>query len=251
MTQNAIEPIVPGSLRDQIRIGIDEYLRDPLAFPSEFVSWIPQRVEQVGIVTPQSNVIGSYTTADSVGGLGTPVHGKTVMIRAGTSPYHFAQLTYDDVYGKWVSTVVLNSSLSSFVVGGATSTFTNVSETANAGRTQIPGFKALYTAGLRPQTHMMAFGSSNTAQTNSLRPAIYEVSNGDASLNKVAHGGQIDWVGITTPQQWRITSGWSDATFTATPADAEAVLSFQYDSDTSGIQANNISVLMRWVANPV
>ena len=112
ITLTSVEPIVPGSLRDQIRQGVDEYLRDPLQFPVEFVSWIPQRVEQVGIIVPRSNVTGAYTTADTVAGMGTAVHGRPCMIRAGSSPYHFVQMTYDDVYGKWVSTVVFTGTIS-------------------------------------------------------------------------------------------------------------------------------------------
>lgn len=250
MTDTAVEPIVPGSLRDTIRREIDGYLRDPLAFPSEFVSWIPQRVEQVGITTPRSNIIGAYTTADTISGLGAAVHGRPCMVRAGTAPYHFVQMTYDDVYGKWVSSSVLNATIGTVAIGAATGgVWTNLAEAAAYARPQIPGFKALYDAGLRPQAHIMALGQSANTLTNSLRPAIYELNSGDASLNKIAHGGQIDWVSVTG-NQWRLAAGWSDMTFTASPSEAEAVLSVQYDHDI-GSTYWNISVLTRWVANPV
>lgn len=247
MTETEIEPIVPGSLRDTIRREIDGYLRDPLAFPPEFVSWIPQRVEQVGIVTPQSNVIGSYTTADSVSGLGTPIHGKTVMIRAGTAPYHFAQVTYDDVLGKWVSTVMVATTIDTFFANSTAGVFTDLSESSAFQRSQIPGFKALYDAGLRPQTHIVGRGVSSGGTTNSLRPSIHEFNSGDTALNKIAHGQQLDWPSVTTPQ-WRVGSGWSDVTFTSTPSEAEALLALQL---AMGVAANfhNMSVLMRWVAN--
>lgn len=250
MTDTAVEPIVPGSLRDTIRREIDGYLRDPLAFPSEFVSWIPQRVEQVGILSPRSNLIGVYTTADTVSGLGEAVHGRTCMVRAGSSPFFFAQLTYDDVYSKWISDAVLVATVITFTTSNTSGVWTSLSETATAyTRTQIPGFKALYDAGLRPQTHIMSFGSSNVGNTNSLRPTIYEFSVGDSSLNKIAHGGQLDWSGSAT-QTWRATSNWSDVTFTATPTETEAVLFVQFDADMASTFTNT-SILMRWVADRV
>ena len=251
MTNTATEPVVPGSLRDTIRREIDGYLRDPLAFPSEFVSWIPQRVEQVGITSPRSNVTGAYTTADTISGLGAAVHGRPTMIRAGAAPYHFMQMTYDDVFAKWVSTMIFTATLGNFTAPGPTATvWTSPTEGTTLQRQHIPGFKALYDAGLRPQTYILAQGASTAGLTHSLRASILGFASGDTNPTVIAHSnGQIDWAG-NTGTIWRVSSGWSDVTFDSIPSEAEALLSFQWDTD-GAVTFNHVSTMLRWVANPV
>lgn len=240
------------ALTDIIKDTIDEYLRDPLAFPEEFRSWVPQWTETVGITVPRSSVTGAYTTADTVGELGEPVHGRPCMIRVGSSaPYDFVQMTFDQIANLWVST----QTWAGFTIDdgwfNASTTYIDMTSTYFS-PIHLPSLALMVGAGLRPQVMTAGlFRPGNSANTAFLRSAIYEYNNADTALSAVGIGGEISYTGSTTPAYK--SSGWGDVTFSPSPTETNGYLVAQSKITGGGgivMYATLVNVALRWVADP-
>jgi len=177
------------------------------------------------------------------------------------------QLQGDTVYGKWVSTqthgaaqVDLDDDLGSSwaTLEGATSTLTAVPPIA------LPGHRAFYDAGLRPQVwigtriEISVFSGTGTLH-GEVRSIIQEISDGDTgAATTIAASPSI--VGLTatngggTVVSWE-TGGWQDFTYDPTPADDHAFLNVQgrylVESGNPLPGSENVSdtiVAVRWVS---
>lgn len=215
-----------------------------------FKRYIRNYIEQQGIDVPRSQVIGAYTTADTVTGLGEAVHGRPCTVRAGSTPYEFVQMTYDDVYGKWVSSENWFSSQISatFQVTGAGSDSYTVVAGTNFPGIILPSFTALYSAGLRPQVFVAAnIDLDATPATGFVQAAVYQFNSGDTSLAVVGTGGEITHNSTTATYK---ASGWSDVTFSPTPSESHAYLRAQakVSSTSRAADFTELSIAVRWVS---
>jgi hypothetical protein len=232
------------SFEERVKDVVRDVFKDVLSLPEEFRSWIPYWVEQYGVLIPRGQVLGSYTTAESVAELGEPAHGRPVTLRAGSSPYYFVQFTYDEVYGKWVSTA-------HWTVGQiGTYTFSNTdylpATVGEVGYVMLPGFKAIYDAGARPQVSVVGQLDNSDAGTTFIQANIREFASGDTGFNEIGTGGEISHPGTTATIKW---SDWSTVTFgSITDANAVLTLANKVSSGTGTVE--RASVNLRWVADP-
>lgn len=234
------------AFEDRVREILDDYLRDPLAFPEEFRSWVPEWTQTVGIVTPRSSVTGLYTTGDSIGDLGEPAHGRPCMLRLGASaPYDFVQMTFDEVAGLWVSTSTWDGSqIASHNTSGTS--YADVPSTMFC-PVQVPSLAAAVAAGLRPQVFVSCqFAFVGASEEGYLRAAIYEYTDGDTSLSLVGTGGEI----TTATNNAYKASGWSDVTWSPTPSEANGYIVAQTKHVTGSVGPAAMNIAFRWVADP-
>jgi hypothetical protein len=233
------------SFEERVKQVVYNTLKDVIALPEELRSWIPYWVEQYGIAVPRSQVIGNYTTAESISDAGEAAHGRTVAIRAGSSPYEFIQMTYDGTYGKWVSSQIWS------IVEETSGNWTDASWTLAPAFVPIfiPNFKALYDAGLRPQVFVSSkLRISSGAGTAEVRGRFYEVSDGDTAENAIASTSSVS---NTTGTLTYKMSGWTDPTFASPPADTHCYLRAERQV-SGGATANrsDLTLALRWVASP-
>lgn len=227
-----------GDFEQRVRDVVLATLRDPGVLPQEFKGWLPRWVEPL-IEVPRSQVVGAYTTAADVAGLGEAVHGRPSTVRAGASPYEFLQMTYDDVYGKWVSGQIwatLAGSVTPIMDWGVAS--------ADAGFV-IPNFIDLYDADLRPQvfTGFRAYPAGGAALH--LRAGIYDTETGAADLTEIGSGAEIS----TSSSEFKM-SGWQDVTFDSAPTQQHAYVYPQTKRvGGTGGSISRVSVALRWVSS--
>lgn len=237
------------ALNDIINDTIDERLRDPLGLPEEFRGWVPEWVGTVGIPVPRGNVIGAYTTADTVGELGEAVHGRPCMLRVGSAaPYDFVQMTFDAVANLWVSTQTWETFGS---VGNASSTsYTDVISVSNgtAYPVVIPNFPELIASGVRPQVNV--YGRTGaTGGTNQvfIRANLGEFASGDTTLSSCGTAGEVS----STTASALLSSGWTDLTVSPTPTEEFGMPMPQVKCATLLTPLlYSAAVTLRWVADP-
>jgi hypothetical protein len=177
------------SFEERVKQVVYNTLKDVIALPEELRSWIPYWVEQYGIAVPRSQVIGAYTTADSVSELGEEAHGRICMIRAGASPYDFIQVTYDQNYDKWVSSPTTICKQINPGAGETTTSASYVDSTTTTPST-LP-WRTFSDAGLTMQFRLMSVMLvSSGAQTGTLTIQFTPFANGGAAgtaVNSAAH----------------------------------------------------------------
>jgi hypothetical protein len=166
------------SFEERINQVLDKRLRDQTTLPAEFRSWLPKFIEIQDIRLPISQVSGANLTGESVEDLGGDVHGRVGMVRAGTDPYDFVQLTFDAVYDKWVSPP--------FVVF-ATLTGDTTTATTYTTRAELPPipWEVLDTAGLKPQfrlTTMLLNGNALYTTTLTLGFCTWTTAGSASSI---------------------------------------------------------------------
>lgn len=243
-------------LRTVIREEIQAVFGDPLGpfFPEDLrslvVSWVQGGGGQVG----RSSVVGLYTTAATVSEFGEFALGRPVTLRAGSDPFHFIQMTADPVYGKWVSSQLwYERQISAAVVTDANTSYVHAARSAIT-RFTIPGFKAFYDAGLRPQVYVVAsMAPSGSGFTTFARVGILQTSVGDTgdmptAGSEIATGGEITRTGSTV--RAFVESGWGDVTFSSAPTKTtgHCVLQFKQSAGTGAYM--DLSYALRWVADP-
>lgn len=225
------------SFEQRVRDVVLATLRDPGVLPQEFKGWIPRWVEPL-IELPRSQVVGAYTTGEDVGGLGETVHGRPCTVRAGATPYEFLQMTYDDVYGKWVSGQIWTTLVDGYTP--YTSWFTNVS-----GGFMIPNFLDLYDADLRPQVFTAGLFAPTGGATLHLRATIYDAETGGLGGTTLATPAEI-----STANNEHKMSGWQDVTFDSAPTKQHA---YVYPETKrvggTGGTISRIAVNLRWVSS--
>jgi hypothetical protein len=168
------------SFEERVKGVVYDTLKDVLALPEELRSWIPYWVEQYGIAVPRNQIIGAYTTADTVSELGEEAHGRICMIRAGATPYDFIQVTYDQNYGKWVSSPTTICTQINPGAGETTTSATYVDSTTTSPST-LP-WQTFSDAGLTMQFRLMAVMLvSSGAQTGALTIQFTPFSSGGAA----------------------------------------------------------------------
>lgn len=240
-------------IRDMAReVARDEVYRalsSPIDFPGELKAWIPQYVAIAGIQLPSSDVVGTYTTASTIAGLGAPVHGRPCAIRAGSSPYEFIQVTYDEVYEKWISSNIWHSFMTGLITVNVTS-YTDLAAT-EFGVLYIPNFKDLYDAGLRPQiATAAAITCANSAYTVYFRSSLYQIASGDTAYGtQLATAGEVSHTGNTT-ETYKF-SGWTTPTVTV-PTKQHAYFIGQKNASTGSVSnlLGKLGLGLRWVADP-
>lgn len=222
----------------RVREIVLETLRDPGVLPQEFKGWIPRWVEPL-IELPRSQVVGAYTTGSDVDGLGEATHGRPCTVRAGSSPYEFVQMTYDDVYGKWVAGQIWTTLAESNIPGTSWATIT-------ANGYLVPNFLDLYDAGLRPQVFAGGQFDPVGGATLHLRAAIYDTETAAGGLTEIAHGGEIS----TAATEMRMSGGWQDVTFDSAPTQQHAYIYPQTKRvGGSGGTIARAAVALRWVSS--
>lgn len=239
-------------LRRTIKEEIVTFLEAPLDYPQGFKSWLISYLSASNLRLPRSAVNGLYTVADSIAELGEPAHGRPCMVRVGSDPYDWVQMTYDDIAGLWVST----QTWSTLQIEQHTPTTTSYTDLNMSGPNwdQAPvtlthvGDKIA--AGLKPQVSVAGKISSNAAGTMYLQAAINEFNDSDTALSTGATGGEISITNTTTATYK--ASDWVDMTVTSLTEDY-ALLSLQskYASAAPVIGAIQASASFRWVADPV
>jgi hypothetical protein len=258
-------PDAPDSFEARVRQVIDDYLNDPVfRLPSGFKQWLPPFIELSGIQLPADSVPGSrvITSLDAVPEGNS---GQLVTLRAGSSPYHFLQLTYDSTYQRWVSSQVWysfwvdnnNENVSPYGYSAPSTTFTDIAN-GYMGRIAIPGFSSLYSAGLRPQAQFYfkfrASSGDGTLRTVSARLSIIEVGNSFTNYSSsIATTDTILSVSSNTPSPVLIfkTSGsFVDFTFSNTPSQEFGVVTVQTKAEPSGssMQITDGAIALRWVS---
>ena len=140
------------SFEERVNKIVDKRLGDPTRFPSEYRSWLPKWIETQNIQLPISQVQGLYLTAENATNLGGDVHGRIGMIRGGSSPYDFIQVTFDSIYGKWVSDPSIFCSQIQTVFSTTNTTYT----IDDKGTLGISNWLTFDTAGLKPQFRFFA-----------------------------------------------------------------------------------------------
>lgn len=237
------------ALKDIINDTISEYLRDPLAFPEEFRSWVPEWTETVGIITPRSAVTGLYTTADSIGDLGEPAHGRPCMLRLGSAaPYDFVQMTFDEIANLWVSTQVWTG----FAVSNSVTTVgTSYADAAGNDWTpfHVPSLANAVAAGLDAQVYVAGRATLvGASEVGYLRAMVYEYDSTDTALSAVGDAGEISNAAGTNNQY--LASGWQTITWDTTPTKDNGYVIPQTKHDVGAVTWTNVNVAYRWVADP-
>lgn len=224
------------SFEQRVRDVVLATLRDPGVLPQEFKGWLPRWVEPL-IEVPRSQVVGAYTTAADVAGLGEAVHGRPSTVRAGASPYEYLQMTYDDVYGKWVSGQIWAT------LAGSGTPITDWGDVGGGGFV-IPNFIDLYDADLRPQVFTGGSFAPAGGATLHLRAGIYDTETA-GTLTEIAHGAEIS----TSSSEFKM-SGWQDVTFDSAPTQQHAYVYPQTKRvGGTGGPISRVSVALRWVSS--
>lgn len=224
------------SFEQRVRDVVLATLRDPGVLPQEFKGWIPRWVEPL-IEVPRSQVVGAYTTAADVAGLGEAVHGRPSTVRAGASPYEFLQMTYDDVYGKWVSGQIWMTLAESSTPSTSWGTVTDAGYL-------IPNFLDLYDASLRPQVFTGGGFAPAGGATLHLRATIFDAETGGGGAT-LANAAEIS----TSSSEFKM-SGWQDVTFDSAPTQQHAYVYPQTKRvGGTGGTISRVSVALRWVSS--
>lgn len=238
-------------LRRTIKEEIVTFLEAPLDYPQGFKSWLISYLSASNLRLPRSAVNGLYTVADSIAELGEPAHGRPCMVRVGSDPYDWVQMTYDDIAGLWVST----QTWSTLQIEWHTPTTTSYTDLNMSGSNwdQSPvtltyvGDKI--TAGLKPQVSVAGILDCAASGTTYLQASIQEFNSGDTALSTGATGGEISHNTETATYK---ASDWVDMTVTSlTEKYALLVLQSKYATAApafAGIQQASAS--FRWVADP-
>lgn len=181
----------------KVRKVFERMLKDPLSLPPEYKAWLPPFIEQSNIQVPISQVVGNYVSADSVAGLGAPIHGRRGMVRAGTSNFNFVELVYDEVAGKWVSAPVtvlmqrqaLDSTSSTSYVDSTECTGTLLSwdEWLDAGLTMVFRYSTAI------QTTNAAHTASSTLQFTRYSVNGTAADPTDSGNHELTHTGDTDF----------------------------------------------------------
>lgn len=225
-----------GDFERRVRDVVLATLRDPGVLPQEFKGWLPRWVEPL-IELPRSQIVGAYTTAADVPGLGEAVHGRPSTVRAGASPYEFLQMTYDDVYGKWVAGQIWTRLVQSITP------ITSWDIALFGDGFLIPNFQDLYDAELRPQVFVGGDFAPAGGATLHLRATVYDTETA-GTLTEIAHGAEIS----TASTEYRM-SGWQDVTFDSAPTQQHAYVYPEAKRvGGSGGMITRIAAALRWVS---
>lgn len=221
-------------------------LRDPLSFPGEYKAWLPPFIEQANIQVPVSQLVGNYVSADSVAGLGAPIHGRRGMVRAGTSDFDFVELVYDGEFGRWVSAPVTVLTQLAKAIPNSTQSTTYVDAEDCSGSVQP--WEVWDTAGLTMQfrylTAVVTTDASRTASTT-LQFSPYTVNAGAGTpVDSTDHT-------LTTESTSGVLkdSGWQDIPVSITVDDyllIEARMKIEHASQFCAI--SGATAWMRWVS---
>ena len=226
---------------DDVRRIIDEKLADPLSFPKEFKSWVPSWTEAQGIQLPISQVIGTYVVASTVSGLGPGVHGRTGVIRGGVTPYDFLKVTYDQVYGKWVSDPLL-------VCIRATNSGPDFATTSTTSKSIPDQVSAIFpcrvweTAGLTSQFRMYANLYTTALNTATVTAQILSGDDGATALSVTGS----NWTVTTTNTSGTYKSTSWFAPFNLAKDFLSAEMLLKTSAGTSFV--NHASMIFRWVS---
>ena len=191
------------SFEERVNKIVDKRLGDPTQFPSEYRSWLPKWIETQNIQLPISQVTGAYLTATDTTNLGGDVHGRIGMVRGGSSPYDFIQMTFDAVYDRWVSSPYPTA------LDGATFSTTSTTYALQDILPPIP-WERLDGANLTPQFRMVTRISNNTVGgTATVTLGFHSIDDGD--VLPVAGYTLSSWsIAKTNDTQVAKDSDWQD-----------------------------------------
>lgn len=220
---------------------IEGMFTDPTSIPAEFRSWLPSYIESSSVQIPVSQISGNFLSATATTSLGGDINGRTGLVRSGSSPYDFFQMTYDGVYGKWISNPVPLVAIQSNSSPNTTSTsFVTI---ANTTISLFP-WRAFDTAALTPQFRVMAIMLITGGATASICAGIQSIDIGGAAnavVNQTAAtttSGSA--VGVDT--NWVAISG-------VTLADLIfAFVNFKTSSGAQTVTVVGVTLLLRWVS---
>lgn len=225
----------------EIREVVLELLDSPLDLPDRFRGWIPRLVESSGIQVPISQVVGNFVVASTVDGLGAPVHGRTGMVRVGSTPYDFFMLTYDEVYGKWMSSFFLGAVQA--VV--ATTNSTSLTQPDGISLVVVP-YSSFLDAGLKPQVRMGTVLTSSHASGVTTAQMAFETYD------------DADTLGSGTNSSWSLSStgtgyvfkesGWQDIPSLTTRTFLIAAVKFKSNNASYGAGIVGTAIWLRWVS---
>lgn len=183
---------------------VNRMLREPAYLPDEYKAWLKLHLEQVGLQIPISQINGNFLVEDTAAKLGGNIHGRNGMVRAGTTPYNFFQLTYDGVYEKWVS---------NFWVGARMSEVQSTTDTSytfdGAGFSPaIIPYSDFTAAGLDVQVRLMGFlGSSNASGVTTATVGFQTYDADDVQAGFTSSSWSISNTGTSFKFK---DSGWQD-----------------------------------------
>lgn len=236
--------IEPGSFEARVREEVLRLLRSPLSLPPEFRSWLVPFIESSNVQIPISQIVGNFLVAEHARELGGDVPGRPGMLRVGSSPYDFFPLTYDAVYGKWVSDFQVLAS----VEGGKATASTSYQALGN-GEAPAPSIPwgDFDTAGLKPQYRLIALLANDTAGGTATATMIFESFNDN---DAIVGGTAAAWsVAVTGTSPRLRSSGWQD--IPSLTARAFLLSTFALKSSSGANLASmgsSTSVQFRWVS---
>lgn len=217
-----------------VRKAVANYLKTPSALPPEFLGYLGPYLETQNIQLPISSVVGNFLVETNTTELGGNIHGRTGMVRAGSTPFDFFQMTYDSVYGKWVSNPM------TVLVGGSIVTASTTDVTAVRGG--ILPFEVYDAAGLEPQIRYSVFMSNAGGFTSTATLVINTTPvDGGATVQQS--------ISLTTTSTTIITkdSGWT--AYTGTVDDFLVFTANVKTSNAGGSASYQGSIaLLRWVS---
>jgi hypothetical protein len=191
-----------------------------------------------------STAFMQYSLASGSALPGSPVAGQPFLLRAGSTPYEFIALTYDATYGKWVSAVAHADNMVTANQSTASTTYVAVANGVVM-RPFIPGAKALYDAGLRPQFRSACYVENTGVNANNMRVRLYEVNHGDNGVTVIGNAAELQ----NTNSTGQYTVGtWSATTFEATPAKTHWVIVIEIKTAAGTATFQMMSIHMRWVS---
>lgn len=232
--------------REIAREEIQKALASPIDFPQELKNWIPGITAIAGLQIPASDIVGLYTVSTTVSGLGPGFHGRVGMVRAGTDPFEFIHLTYDEPSLQWVS--------DSRVIGAFADTGTLFSTTNTTYTTVTPGPVEIWhnlvdmdTAGLKPQFRLRCYlssGSAGVAAYAHVRLGTANVGDTGTSVHDPPAAGELT---STNTSSTYCQSDWYEYTSLAIKDIMRLVLQIKATSPTSA-SISQASTLVRWVS---
>lgn len=198
----------PESFEDRVRAVIRQEMADPTRYHPNFKAWVPKYIETQGVQLPISQITGAYITETSTTTLGGDVHGRIGMVRGGSTPYDFTQVTFDKVYGKWVSSPV--PVFSSFFTAAFTTASTTYVQVQPPFVESYINYRTFDTSSLAPQLRIIArMKTSSGAQTASVSMWFATADSGSA-LSATTNASWAATTSSTAATGVIADSGWND-----------------------------------------
>ena len=188
------------------------------------------------------------TTVPGIGG--SSGGGAHAQLRVGSSPYDFIGLVYDATAGRWVSPTqrIFTTEDSQGLSWNGTS-YEDIAGSIAYMRGFIPGLKALYDAGLRPEFRVVYVISLAAASgTGTVALKLWEFTTGDTAGASIQATESHEATVTGTTGMLRVVD-WAAPTISA-PAEADGFVSVRakHSTGATSVRLHNAAIDLRWVS---